>query len=223
MEMTNEQHITIKGTSDGLIINIYSGRWSSILAELDDKLSKKADFFKGGRVSLIVGNRILKTDDIKAVGDLLNNHQMTLWSVQSSVKETQTTTEEFGLEMVPSPLKAPTTPKLEPNHTTQTFKRTLRSGQHVEYAGNIVIIGDVNPGAKVMAGGNIIVWGHLRGTAHAGAIIGDSAYVCALKLIPVQLIIGNHISCSPTDNKDKRIIPEMAFVSNGQIIAESWE
>ena len=48
-------------------------------------------------------------------------------------------------------------------------KRTVRSGVRLEYEGNVVVLGDVNPGAEVVAGGSVVVWGRLRGVVHAGA------------------------------------------------------
>ena len=86
----------------------------------------------------------------------------------------------------------------------------------------IVIIGDVNPGAKIRAGGYVIVWGKLRGTVQAGAINPLDAFVCALELAPMQLIIGNVITRTPASDGDSEVIPEIAFVQDGKIVAEAW-
>jgi septum site-determining protein MinC len=63
-------------------------------------------------------------------------------------------------------------------------QRTLRSGFKLEHPAHIIVIGDVNPGAEVISGGSIVVWGRLRGVAHAGAEGDENAYVCALELSP---------------------------------------
>jgi len=84
-----------------------------------------------------------------------------------------------------------------------------------------VVIGDVNPGAEIIAGGDIVVWGRLRGVAHAGAAGDTAAVVCALDLSPTQLRIADSIAISPGRQREPR--PEMARLKDGQIIAERWQ
>jgi septum site-determining protein MinC len=104
-------------------------------------------------------------------------------------------------------------------------QRTLRSGQVLHHPGHVVVIGDVNPGAEIRAGGSVVVWGRLRGTVHAGVGEGqgENAVVCALQLSPTQLRIGDFITRSPADDTDHDIVPEMASVQEGQIVAEPWK
>jgi septum site-determining protein MinC len=84
----------------------------------------------------------------------------------------------------------------------------------------VVILGDVNPGAEVIAGGNVVVWGKLRGVVHAGATGNERSVVCALDLTPTQLRIASHISVSPDRKGNPR--PEKAFVKDGILVAEAW-
>jgi septum site-determining protein MinC len=100
--------------------------------------------------------------------------------------------------------------------------RTLRSGQVVQHPGHVVVIGDVNPGAEIIACGDVVVWGKLRGIVHAGATGDDEAVVCALSLAPLQLRIGNHIARTPEGREDVPERPEMASVQDGEIVAEPW-
>ena len=102
-------------------------------------------------------------------------------------------------------------------------RRTLRSGQVVQHPGHVIVIGDVNPGAEIIAGGDVVVWGKLRGIVHAGAIGDDEAVVCALSLAPLQLRIGNHIARTPEGREGLTERPEMASVQDGEIVAEPWE
>jgi septum site-determining protein MinC len=102
-------------------------------------------------------------------------------------------------------------------------RRTLRSGQVIQHPGHVVVIGDVNPGAEIIAGGDVVVWGKLRGIVHAGATGDDGAVVCALSLAPLQLRIGNHIARAPEGREDLLERPEMASVQDGEIVAEPWE
>jgi septum site-determining protein MinC len=101
-------------------------------------------------------------------------------------------------------------------------RRTLRSGQQLRHPGSIAVIGDVNPGAEIVAGGDIVVWGKLRGTAHAGAMGNESAVVCALELTPTQLRIAQYFARSP-EGRRRKYQPEVARIREGKIVAESWE
>jgi septum site-determining protein MinC len=101
------------------------------------------------------------------------------------------------------------------------LQRTLRSGFSLKHEGNVIVIGDVNPGAEIIAGGNVIIWGHLRGMVHAGAEGDQSAIVCALDLSPTQLRIADQIAVTPQRRGKPQ--PEMARLQNGQVIAEPWD
>ena len=106
---------------------------------------------------------------------------------------------------------------------TLLIRRTLRSGQRVRYYGNVVVVGDVNPGAEVEAGGDIIVMGWLRGLAHAGAPEDDRAVVSAFRLNPTQLRIGRYIGRAPDAGEpDLLPVPEMAEVRDGQLVIDRW-
>ncbi len=224
--MTLEDRILIKGTSDGMVITIGAGDWPSLLKHLARKLNQKSTFFKGGRVALSVGQRLLEAEALTAVGALLLEHHMTLWAVRSDAEETRAAAESIGVEAGPVTVQpAPPSPVAtgNPLQSVVTMRRTLRSGQSVEHMGHVVVIGDVNPGAKIVAGGNVIIWGRLRGTVQAGAVSGDKAIVCALELSPRQLIIGSIISRSPGETVSEGITPETAFIQDGQIVAEAWQ
>lgn len=97
------------------------------------------------------------------------------------------------------------------------LKQNLRSGQSVAHKGHLVIFGDVNPGAEVVAEGDITVWGALRGIAHAGSNGNDKAEIRALRLHPIQLRIAHSIARSPDKPKSGALVPETARVVNGQI------
>jgi septum site-determining protein MinC len=84
----------------------------------------------------------------------------------------------------------------------------------------VVIIGDVNPGAEIVAGGDVVVWGRLRGMVHAGAQGNEDAIICALDLSPTQIRIAGQISIPP--KRRGRPQPEMARLQKGQVLAEPW-
>ncbi len=100
------------------------------------------------------------------------------------------------------------------------LSRHLRKGACAQRRHSVV--GDVNAGAVIVARGDVIVWGRLRGTVHAGSGGDESAVVCALNLTPTQLRIASYITISPEEGRQKPR-PEKALVRNGRIEAEAWE
>jgi septum site-determining protein MinC len=104
---------------------------------------------------------------------------------------------------------------------TLFLRRTVRSGQAIHHASNVVVLGDVNPGAEIVAGGDIVVWGVLRGMVHAGYPDNEQALVCSLLLAPVQLRIA-HLLSRPPEGYEAQPRPEVAAIRNGQIVVEAW-
>ena len=113
------------------------------------------------------------------------------------------------------------------DNTGEFYKGTLRSGQVLKCDSSIVIIGDVNPGAKIIARGNIVIIGALKGNAYAGAAGDESCFVTALTMEPVQIKIGNVIGrradkgpWEAIRNRKRTMEPQMAMVSDGNILIE---
>jgi septum site-determining protein MinC len=94
---------------------------------------------------------------------------------------------------------------------------TLRGGQSVHHSGNVVIVGDVNPGAEIVAFGDIAVFGRLAGVAHAGAGGNAAARVMAIDLDPTQLRIASFIGAELERPQRRSTQPEAAFVRDGKI------
>jgi septum site-determining protein MinC len=114
----------------------------------------------------------------------------------------------------------PAAPAPPPVPQNLYLHQTLRSGQCISHKGNLIIIGDVNPGAEVMAEGDITIWGALRGIAHAGINGNTSAEIRALKFQPIQLRIAHAIARAPDRQKaglTPSAGPETARIVNGTI------
>ncbi len=237
MKAATEDGIVIKGTRNGLLITLGPGAWHIALGALERRIAATPEFFKGARVALNVEARRLLEVDARAARDMLAQYDVMLWGIVSDDEETRQMAAVMGLNaelprreapaaatsLIPTEAAAP----IEPNapddpDAGMIARRTLRSGQQLRHPGSITVIGDVNPGAEIVAGGDIVVWGKLRGTVHAGAMGDESAIVCALDMQPTQLRIAQHIARSPEDRRRKPT-PEVARVRNGQIVAESWE
>ena len=122
----------------------------------------------------------------------------------------------------PGAMWAPSGPLPAEPVPTMLIKRTLRSGQRIRFAGNVVVLGDVNPGAEVVAAGDIVVMGTLRGVAHAGATGGTEAIVAAFRLHPTQLRIGAVIGRAPDGLIPRPDAPEVARVRDGVLVVERY-
>lgn len=220
--------IGIKGIKEGLLLTIKSdgGEWSEITARLAQRIDQQPAFFKGARVALDVGSRPVRPHELETLKAQLSKRSLTLWAVVSNSETTHNAAQHIGLEttLVPQQgqLEAPEIDPQEPGFASVLIDHTLRSGRQVHSTGSVIVIGDVNPGAEIVADGNVVVWGKLRGRVHAGANGDESAVVCALDLMPTQLRIANYITTAP-DDKRRRPRPEMATVRQGRIVAEVWK
>lgn len=207
------------------------GAWQDVLAELTAQLDRPVaqSFFRGARVLLETGARSIAVRELEELIALFAQHQMELISVvgdastQAAFNQLRSPTLQPPESLEPgdsheAPSENPPSEKAE----ALVIQRTLRSGQSIRHPGTIVIIGDVNPGAEIIAEGDVVVWGRLRGVVHAGAAGDENAIVTALLLSPTQLRIGRHIARSP-EEKQKYVAPaEIARVRDGQIIVEPW-
>ncbi|MEY3212481.1 MAG: hypothetical protein RIT28_2962, partial [Pseudomonadota bacterium] len=108
---------------------------------------------------------------------------------------------------------------------TLCIDRGLRSGQVVRYSGDVVVYGDVNPGAEIIAVGNVHVFGALKGTVHAGARGDESAIILSFDLRAPQLRIGRKIAfpaARPATNVRYGHAPEIAWVNGAEITIEPY-
>ena len=113
--------------------------------------------------------------------------------------------------------------RYENEEKTLYFRGTVRSGQLLEFSGNIVILGDVNPGAYVIASGDIIVMGRLNGVVHAGAEGEERAIVIGANFFPSQLRIAQYIGRPPDEypqSTTDRARTEKASIKDGTIVIE---
>ena len=251
--------VKIKGRPGGVSLELGEGEWDELLHLLEERLKAAEGFFRGGRVVLDVGPRPLVEDHLRQVREMLEAHEMELAVVRSTAERTLQAAMEVGVSTTneepqeslhipepplivedgtpnaytPSPYGAPPeTLTSRPIHFVH--RGNLRSGQVLRKTESIVVIGDVNPGAQVISGGDIMVWGRLRGVAHAGAEGNRRAVVTAIDFVPTQLRIANLTAIAPEQKKargkglmfwkkepDRR--PEIARVVDGRIVVEPWD
>jgi septum site-determining protein MinC len=214
--------INIKGSRDGLRIIIHSDAlWDDALTALTTKLEQSSNFFAGATIIVEIGERHITDEQLNALLTLMRQCGMQPEAVATSCRESRSVIRGAGLTVRHMPI-AHHAQTGAPDCDTTLLQRTVRSGQIVRHESNITLIGDVNPGAELIAGGSIVVWGRLRGLVHAGALGNKHAIVCALDLRPTQLRIADLIARTP-DEQSHTILPEVALIQNDTIVVETWE
>lgn len=214
--------VVFKGTKEGLLVVIPRNQdIDALTRDLEQKLSRRDHFFAGAKAILDLGDRSFDDDIITQLTDVLQRHGLKLTKVvgpfgirMKELQDVKVHEKEPGMGDIPLPAALP--------EETLLLRRTIRSGQQASAPGNLVILGDVNPGAEVVAGGDIIVVGALRGLAHAGAPDNEQAVVVAFRLSPTQLRIANMITRSPDGRSRGPNVPEIARIRNGTIVIESY-
>ncbi len=213
----------IKGIKDGLLIQLPDEDWDTSFTSLREVLSSQADFFRGARVSVDLQSLEPGVISLSALRDMFFEYEITLHAVHTDHRPTSLAAADLGIKVSHSDerIKEPDFESELPGDPAVLLQKTVRSGQTIHHPGHVIILGDINPGAEIIAGGNIIVWGRARGTVHAGAMGDDKAVVCALDLSPTQLRIADQIAISP--DRKSRPKPETACLRNQQIVAEIWK
>jgi septum site-determining protein MinC len=218
--------IQIKGLRDGLLITIEDGEWAALELALFEQIDMQQSFFDGARIALDVGSQILHVNELVALRDKLSEKSISLWAVLSESPTTEKTAQLLGLATrisKPRPEESRQFTVDDLGDATALFlSKTLRSGTRIEFPGHVVVFGDVNPGAEIVAEGNVLIWGRVRGMIHAGSNGDKSAYICALDLSPTQLRIADEVSAILEQQKNPR--PEIARLNqDGVLQSLPWQ
>ncbi len=224
------QDVIFVGTRGGLrLVLDAEENIENLKRALERRLQEAVGFYSGARVTVEMRGAVVPPEWIEEVRSILANHGLSMdersWDEASAGLESGV---GAGGENVPGghrPEAVPDDGEQEqyiPGADTVLIRRSLRSGQSVSFNGNIVVMGDVNPGSEVCAAGDIVVFGALRGVAYAGANGSAAARVIALRLTPTQLRIADKITRSPDDEVQAPSGPEMAYLRDGAIVIEPW-
>ncbi len=225
MDIKTDSKIKIKGYQDGLIITTNHQEWKDCQEEIISQICEKENFFRGGRITLDLGNLTVHAAEMGSIRDKLSDKGVTLWSVFSNSPTTIKTAQMLGLDTPLHPGKSnPRDRKLSPSvigDSALLIQRTIRSGICIQSDDSIVILGDVNPGAELISGKSILIWGRLRGAVQAGLSGGTESVICAMELTPTLLRIGEAIADLPA--KIKKSKPYIAILKDGVIHFEPWD
>jgi septum site-determining protein MinC len=188
-------------------------------------IEERAAFLQGAKVALDVGNHILRAVDVGALRDHFSEKGIGLWAILSNSPVTEKNAQAMGLATrihTPRPERSirPLDTNL-PGESAILVQRTVRSGFKISNNGHVIIVGDVNPGGEIYAGGSVVVWGRLKGTAHAGMNGDEKAVVCALEMEPMQLRIAGYTLNLP--QRHSKSEPEMIYIQDGRVVTEPWK
>ncbi|TWH54347.1 septum site-determining protein MinC [Dulcicalothrix desertica PCC 7102] len=215
-----ERLVIILPNSSQISISEYS--WSEIWQQLKQRLNG-GDRLRVANTSvhLVAGDRLLDARQLQELAESLKEVELQLKSVATSRRQTAVAAVTAGysveqLQLAPkisfSEEKNVVTPSAEPLY----MEMTIRSGVEIRHPGTVIILGDVNPGGIVVASGDILVWGRLRGVAHAGADGNSECLIMALQMEPTQLRIADAVARAP-EKAPTQFHPEVAYVTSGGI------
>ena len=216
----NKNIVIFKGTEDGILIMLdEKASFSEIEIALLEKVKNAKSFFQDANICITFKGRALTEDEENSLLSIISKETNLDISFVNNAKVINYSEEEE------KPLSSDvneTPPNININNIgNQTYfhKGSLRSGQKIKFNGSVVLTGDVNPGGQIIAEGNVIVLGKLKGVVHAGCLGDKNCFISALYMMPSQLIIGDCLAYFPNDIK-RDIVPEYAYVKDNQIFVE---
>ncbi|MGG1555504.1 septum site-determining protein MinC [Paenibacillus ferrarius] len=198
----SKHHVMIKGVKDGLVFLLNDTcEWQDVLQELKHKLEKTHQQILTGpiiHVSIKLGSREAteeQKEEIRAV--IKQKGNLLIQSIESEPPK------DAAAELSAAPMT--------------TLRGMIRSGQTLHNEGDLLFLGDVNPGGIITATGNIYIMGSLRGMAHAGTEGDEEAIVAASHMRPTQLRIAGIISRPPDEWGIDEAFMEFAYIKEGKM------
>jgi len=206
-----------------IIINIKDSKYPNWKICLKNKLK----ILKPSNIEIDCKNLDLSCTDIFEVIAIANQYNCKVIAFSSTSSKTIVSSQSLGYKSQ-FIIENHSNKTLTTNERNLTFSKnnfhqgTVRSGEYLESPGDLLILGDVNPGAKVSAEGNIMIWGRLLGIAHAGSKGNSKATISALQLRPVQLRIAKKVARGPKE-KPQLGLAEQARIDSEEIIISPLE
>lgn len=208
--------VEFKGSKRGIIVNIKrKSSFEEIKQSIIERLESSIGFFNGAKICEINCDYL---DDIELIK--IKDHICSRFDVEFIEKNAQKEKIELRTKYVNN-LRSGENVDFDGDIVVMN---DMKSGSQLSSTSNVVVMGNIDPGARIVANGNVVVMGRVRGFIHAGANGNKSAYVVANNLNAKILQIANYIAEDPEDYiyEDKSINPEIAFISDGIIIIEGY-
>ncbi len=196
-----KHHVTIKGVKEGLIFLFDdSCKFDALINDLRTKLTKTHQNILSGpeiQVQIRLGRRIISENQKKLITDIISKRGNLI------IRSIDTT---------PDIVK-----DIQPTNQLRTLKTIIRSGQTIHHDGDILILGDVNPGGTITSTQDIYILGSLRGMAHAGIHGNEQSIIASSHMKPTQLRIAGIISRPPDEWGIEEAFMEFAYLSENQM------
>ncbi len=193
--------------------------WAELLQQLEQRLKGGERFWRSEvPVYLCAGERLLDVRQLQDLAESLAHYRLRLRWVGTRRKPTALAAVNAGYsveQLAPSEnLNGAAKPDDSPHQAEPLYlQMTVRSGVEVRHPGTVVILGDLNPGGEVVADGDILVWGRLRGRAHAGASGNAHAVILSLQMAPALLRISECLARVPEEGFLGEYHPEVAYIA----------
>lgn len=221
----DESNVAFKGTVNGLTIIMKEEEpFEDIVNQINDKVKSASKFFDGAVLKVkYKGKYLTKEQEEQIYGILSEKSGATITGFIKDLESSKPGELENENTFVQKMQMKKVFFKGIQEGNAKFHRGTVRSGQLLNYNGNIVVLGDVNPGAEIVSTGNVVVMGSLRGIVHAGADGNKESVIAALNLAPTQLRIADIIARAPDgDNIRAGFIPELACIKNNQVYIEKY-
>ncbi len=190
--------------------------WSEIWQQVKLRLLGSDRFFSPNTVlHLVAQNRLLDGRQLQELAETLNDVQIQLKSVSTSRRQTAIAAASLGYcveQLQPETSLSSEIKAAKPLAEALYLEMTVRSGVEFRHPGTVIILGDLNPGGIVVADGDILVWGRLRGVAHAGASGNRESLIMAVQMEPTQLRIADAVARAPA-KIPMQFYPEVAHMT----------
>ncbi|MBV5259688.1 septum site-determining protein MinC [Synechococcus moorigangaii CMS01] len=194
--------------------------WETVWASLREQLAAVGNF-PVAQVHLVAQNQLVGGRQLQELADLLQSHDLKLKRIYTNRRQTAIAAATAGYSVdqdppnqlladVPLKLKPLLVPDKDPE--VLYIDQTVRSGVEIIHPGSVIVTGDVNPGGSIIAEKDIVVWGCLRGIAHAGSKGDRTGRIMALQMNPTQLRIADVVARSAPDTIEQ-VKPEVAYLT----------
>lgn len=204
--------VVFKGSADGIVVILdEKASFDDVISHFKQKLYESKAFFKGSQVSIRFRGRVLNEDEQEQLLELLRSQNIINISFVHQF-ENESVTHDKEMLWVKHELESLN------GSLTHFHYGIIRSGMQIEYPGNVIVFGDVNPGGAVKAGGHVIIFGMVKGRIHAGL---DSRFqkpfIISRGMAPIQVGIRNVIAPCPKDEKSTSETLQIAYLLEEQI------
>ena len=191
--------------------------WSELIQQLQQRLNGEARSWKPNTsVRILTGNRLLDSSQFQDLNTVLAQANLIIKRIYTSRRQTAIAGATLGYSIEQTQTNPKLTTRLDEDGTAIAdplyLQMTLRSGTEIRHDGSVIVMGDMNPGSNVIADGDILVWGKLRGIVHAGANGNAGAIVMATQMQPSQIRIADFVARGPS-GVPAQFFPEVAYVT----------